>query len=207
MIFEKLCFCPLTLLFCAPPGFSSWASDRRGVVANLGVDDIFFGIILTLSYCTNLMLCQRVWIGFIPAHSALWYLDTIRFKFIHISTHHHTSWLRHLPGVGQHSSIRSPSGLSGSGCVSLVSGHKLGSNTFVTRVMWAFSVLEPKARVLPPRRFRKRVSFFLSLSNFVDLTTSQKTILGKLLCRIKVKNVSTKGRLWIRDKLLVLKPG
>ena len=40
--------------------FSSRASDRRGVVANLGVEDTFDGTNLTLSYCTNLMLCQRV---------------------------------------------------------------------------------------------------------------------------------------------------
>ena len=47
------CFAPLQVLVAE-------LSYRRGFVENLGVDDTFDGIILTLSYCTNLMLCHCV---------------------------------------------------------------------------------------------------------------------------------------------------
>ena len=76
-------------LFCAPPGISSWAFISTRSRGKSGCRWYFDGIILTLSYCTNLMLCHCVWIKLNPAHRALLLLDTLSLNLFTFYTSSH----------------------------------------------------------------------------------------------------------------------
>ena len=117
MVLKSFGFAHSHFLFCAPPGFNCWSSYRRGFLANLRIGGYFWGYNSYPLHCTYLCSYVTCEVGSYLLTSALWYLGTLRFKFIHIFPHHHTLWFCHLPGVGQHNSIRSLSGHSGSGCV------------------------------------------------------------------------------------------